>query len=520
MREFINIIEQLNESTGLAGRKPGDVFRDQFGDELSFNEIRVLPEGGGKYSPEEMDNFLKWAGNIDWQNKRTAKSGAIALITLDPMEEGTPLGNDAITIGRFLDQAKPSLTDNYIPNTFNTGERVWKFGGKASASGEVTVSKTDSKLSPQDLLGDKIDLRVDDIMNQLAMSLGTDNPLYAVAHRIATGEPLPISFPVPEGYSFAAFRDYFCEILQPIALQKGQFSGNAMEAAEKFLGGSFENTLISFDESKTAGLSDSIMTTEDGREVKISTKGGKGATASVKNLSDAVAVLEQTKDGKKLLAKYKDLTDILKGIETSGQYNAPLYLAQQYEIITPDEVKKIQNLRNSQLTSLNNISALGLSKKLQNMAMNRGTNDPDNVNLFYHLTAAVAHKVAEYVNKNTGFSQGATTLLNNGALIQMYTKASEGEKSWKLGEFNTVYPGNSIKGVFLDAGKNYYSTSVKGNFTFKIDKGSGVPKDESEEVGATNVGRDKRSNSLAKASKDIVNPVNKPRETGTRTKRK
>ena len=154
------------------------------------------------------------------------------------------------------------------------------------------------------------------------------------------------------------------------------------------------------------------------------------------------------------------------------------------------------------------------------MAMNRGTADPDNVNLFYHLTAAVAHKVAEYVNKNTEFSQGATTLLNNGALIQMYTKASEGEKYWRLGEFNTVYPGNSIKGVFLDAGKNYYSTSVKGNFTFKIDKGSGVSKDDSEEGEATSVGRGKRSTGLTAAAKNIVNPVNKPRETGTRTKRK
>jgi len=33
MREFINIIEQLNESTGLAGRKRADVFKNANGDE-------------------------------------------------------------------------------------------------------------------------------------------------------------------------------------------------------------------------------------------------------------------------------------------------------------------------------------------------------------------------------------------------------------------------------------------------------------------------------------------------------
>jgi hypothetical protein len=101
----------------------------------------------------------------------------------------------------------------------------------------------------------------------------------------------------------------------------------------------------------------------------------------------------------------------------------------------------------------------------------------------------------------------------------MYTKASEGEKYWKLGEFNTVYPGNSIKGVFLDAGKNYYSTSVKGNFTFKIDKGSGIAKDDELNT-SPSVGREKRGGSFAKAAQDVINPVRKEKEKGIRAKRK
>lgn len=478
MRELINKLEQLNEATGLAGRKPGDVFTDATGQKITFDDLRFFPEEGGKYEPEELNKVLvkvsKQVPNIYWQNAKSSRSGGFALASFTG-------DNGEFTVGRYLEQTRPSATDNYVPNSFTTDGVTWKFGGKAAKSDDGGVSKTESKLSPQDLLGDKIDLSVGDIMNQLAMSLGTDNPLYAVAHRLASGEPLPMTFPTPEGYNFAAFRDYFCEILQPIALQKGQYTGNAGEAAARFLGGSFEDTLISFDDSKTAGLSDSIMTLADGRYIKVSTKGGKGATASVKNLGDSIKELEVAKEGKAILKKHTELITILNTIKDAGQYNSPLVLAQEYGIITPDEAKKIQNLRNSKLTSMKNIGSLGLSKKLQNLALNRGTANPDSVNLFYHLTAAIAYKVADYVNKNTSFSAGATTILNNGALVQMYTKASEGKDSWTLKEFNTVYPGTSIKGVFLDAGKNYYSTGVKGNFTFKIDKGTGVEKDDASE---------------------------------------
>ena len=58
MRDLINIIELLTEATGLAGRKPGDVFRNANGNELIFNDIRFFPEEGGRYEPQEMDNVL------------------------------------------------------------------------------------------------------------------------------------------------------------------------------------------------------------------------------------------------------------------------------------------------------------------------------------------------------------------------------------------------------------------------------------------------------------------------------
>ena len=509
MREFINIIEHLTESTGLAGRKPGDVFRNENGDEAIFNDIKFFPEGGGKYTPEELDQALaqveQQVPNIQWQNSRSGRTGGFAIISF---------GN--FVIGQYLQEVKPSRNDNKISNTFTVDGSTYKFGGKSAA-------KADAGLSPQDLLVDKLDLTIPGIMNQLASSLGTDNPLYAIAHNIAMGQPLPMTFDAPEGVSFTAFRDYFCEILQPIALQKGQYTGNAGEAADKFLGGSFQQTLISFDDSKTAGLSDSVMSTKDGRSVLVSTKGGKGATASAKNLVDQINQLEETPDGQKFLQKHSEVVTLLREIQDAGQAGAPLMLGIRYGIISPDDADMIRAFKKLSPVSMDNLGQLGLSKNLLKLAQGRKTDDPDNVNLYYHLMAAVAHKAAEEVNDKTKFSVAAADILNNGALVQVYTKASEGKGQWTLQEFNTVYPGESIKGVYLSAGKTYYSTGIKGNYTFKIDKGSGKPKDD-EEVSAPEIRAKREKNAgrdeLATAARDIVNPVNKPRETGTRTKRK
>ena len=176
-------------------------------------------------------------------------------------------------------------------------------------------------------------------MTQLAETLGTDNPLYAVAHKIAIGEGLPITFKAPTDISFSAFRDYFCEILQPMALQTGLFVGNAGEAAEAFLGGTYQDTLISFDTSKTAGLSDSIMTNSEGKFVKVSSKGGKGATASAKNLVDSINELQQTPNGTKLLKKYSDTINMLRDIQAAGQNGAPLVLGVRYNIIDHDDAR-------------------------------------------------------------------------------------------------------------------------------------------------------------------------------------
>ncbi|MFM6280645.1 MAG: hypothetical protein ACKN9K_20010, partial [Dolichospermum sp.] len=78
---------------------------------------------------------------------------------------------------------------------------------------------------------DQTNLTSEQIISQLEQKLGADSQLVEVAKQVAGGAQFPLKFPIPEGVSFTGFRDYFCEILQPMALQNGQFKGNAGEAA-------------------------------------------------------------------------------------------------------------------------------------------------------------------------------------------------------------------------------------------------------------------------------------------------
>lgn len=464
MRELINKIDSIivNESTGLAGRNPGDVFRNPAGEEIFFNNIRFFPEGGGRFNSDELDeaiqNIEAELGEINWLNNRTGSTGGFGIATFDDPEA------QQLFFGRYLNEVKPDPRANYIGNEVNG----FKLAGKAA-------EKAQAGLSPQDLLTKKDNLTVNDIIKELSQSLGTDSPLYQLAYDLAEGKSLPITIPAPEGLSFTAFRDYFCEILQPIALYHGNYTGNAGEAAAIFLGGDFKNTTISFDTTKTAGLSDSIMTTSDGREIKISTKGGAGAKASVKNLLDVVDELSESPAGARLLNKHKEVIDEIREIKAKGQKESPLYLGVKYNVISEKDADRIRSFKNAPLVNLDKVSDLKLSRNLKNLVDVKSPKNPESVNLFYHFLAVVAELAAEKVNTETNFSQAAAEILNNGALVQVYTKAKESNNQWTLTEFNTVYPGESIQGVYISSQKTHYSTDIKGNLTFVIDRGGKKP---------------------------------------------
>ena len=494
MRDILDKLDHLLESTGLANRKPGDIFKNKEGDQISFNNIEFYPRNGGKFDSEQLNSIVQKLGaDIQWQNSPSKSGGGIAVVTFDT-EKGP------IQYGFFRKEIYANKLDNKIKNDSIPG---YSFSGKAA-------EKVQSGLTPQDLLTKKDNLTQEEIIEQLIKKLGEDNPLVQVAIRVSRNEKFPIKFPAPEGISYTGFRDYFCEILQPMALQNGQYEGNAGEAAETFLDGSFAGTLISFDAAKNAGLSDSILSTPEGKYVKISTKGGKGAQASVKALADSLNELQVSPIGKKLLDTYSETVEIINQILARGQVGAPLYLGVKFDIITEDEAKQILNLRKLPPVDLKNIDQLDLTDNLKKLAKERDTDMPESTNLFYHLIASVAHLAAKEVNNKTDFSKTATDILNNGALVQVYTVSSERKDEWSLDKFETVYPSKNIKGVYLSAGKNYFSTQIKGNFTFVIDKIGKKPKEENSEPEVAQATASISNKEFTKTAKELERGLRQP----------
>ena len=474
-REFKSV---LLESRGLGARKSGEEFVSTGNpeDKIYVDSVAFYPSDAEAFPTyEEMlaavdqvkDSLPGVVFNLAGTFKNSDRAFGVAIFD-------RPGGNKIGFIKPYK-SVKLDPTQNGWDN--QTGIPGYKYNSK-------TAVKTQSGLTPQDILTNSNDLAPQDIVAQIAAKLGNDNPLTMLANSLAQGQKLPISIPAPEGQSFTAFRDYFCELLQPIALHNGQYTGNAGEAANVFLGqDGFAGTTINFGTDKTEGLSDSILVSPEGRKIKVSSKGAKGAAASAKNLADAARELEQS-DSKLLKnKKVAEVVQLVEEIVSAGQAGAPLVLGMKYGVIDQEDANLINSWRKMAPIDLASVDQMEMSEKLKNLILNRSTNTPENTNLFFHALAAVAHVAAKHVNEKTDFSNVASTILNNGALVQVYTTASERQGQWTLQGFKTVWPSKSVTGVLFSAGKTYYSTGIKGNFTFKILTNGAKPvEDETTEI--------------------------------------
>ena len=219
-----------------------------------------------------------------------------------------------------------------------------------------------------------------------------------------------------------------------------------------------------------------MLVNPEGKQIKLSSKGKDGASASVTNLQKSVQELSVVPAGKKLLTKYKEEIDILDTIEKNGHFGAPLKLAVQYDMLTPEEATQVLSLRNK--GPKDKIVGTGqLSKRLEGMYEGRKAKDVGRIIPIEHMTAAIAYRVADHVNKNTNFGQAASNILNNAALVQMYTDTVDGKDTITLTKLTAVYPSQTVTGVLLDASKVYFSTGGKGNYTFTILKNGAKPSD-------------------------------------------
>ena len=460
MRDLIESLDRIlvAESTGLANRRPGDQWADPNGNQLSFQDLEFYPDSGRFETTEELQSAVEqivkklgiFQSDVVWSNSATARSGGFGLAQFKDDR------NRMVYVGRYFEKISPVPTQNFFPNTLPGDYRLQTAAARKEHSG----------YKPTDILT-KIDgLTPGDIAEQIETKFGADSD-EAVAVRQFIDSDLPVSVPAGS-MEFSAFTNYFAELLQPMALVLGKsYTGNAGDAADKFLTqGGFADCTISFGGTATGGLTDSVLSNSAGETLGISTKAQQGAKASAQNLVDKISQMRGDPDGQKILDQYPEEISLLEMI-TEGSTPGALNTAIVADIITPEEKNQVLSLQN--LSAGDEAIGTGrLSDNLEKMYQERTVRSPGKIVPFYHLRAAIAYRVQDWVNNTTNFSKAASAILNWGAFIQVHSQIKQQEDSFTIEPFRTVYPSTAVTDVLLSAGKTFYSTGSKGNFVFKI----------------------------------------------------
>lgn len=458
MRHYL---ELLTESVGLANRRSGDLWQNDQGDQIVFQSLTFYPEVGSYETNEDLQAALAQAAqetgvSVDsmvWSNQPRG-AGAFAIAHFKDANDETR----DYYVNRWFRDISPNRTENNFPNDLPGGFKLQT----------KTAKKERAGYKPTDILTKLDDLTPADIVDQVKAKFGESSDEARAIEIFVAGKPTD---PIPLGnMNFEAFTNYFSEMLQPMALVLGKpVKGNAKDAEAKFFGNQgFSTCTISFGGSKIGGLTDSSLTNPEGRTIGISTKAKSGAKASAKNLDDKVKEMIADPDGRKLLDRYKEEVGLLAMIVDGGYIDGPLNLAVNYGMIDASEKAQVKALR--KLGPQNIVGQGLLSKRLEKLYKERKAADPSTIVPFYHMLAAIAYPVADYINANTNFGEAASTILNFGAFMQAYTNATKRGDSIILNEFTYEYPSTAVTDVLLSAHKTYYSTGNKGNFTFKIMK--------------------------------------------------
>ena len=465
MRDLLNLLDTLSEARGLSARKPGEIYArvgsDADDDKITFQSLDFYPETGAYSSMDEMMDVLdqlETQAKIKFEkiNQPTARTRAFGVAGFD-----TAVGRRYLV--KFAADIKPVRTQNTF---FQTKDIPGNFS-QTDARG----SKEKAGYKPSDVLTDFRSQTPATILAQIAAKFGEDSDEYNAAVIIANATQFPVLVPAGN-MDFKGFRDYFCEMLQPCVLINGApVKGNAAKAAEVFMGqNGFADCVVSFNQNVSGTLYDSLLVNPAGKQIKLSSKGAKGAMASVINLLKSARELEDAGLGN-IVEPYQEIIDILKIIDDGNHNSGPLNLAIEQKMITPNEAEQVMTLNQYAGQPGFDIDDTDLSDNLKKIYKERTAEDPSKIVPLNHMVASIAYKVCNKINTTTNFSEAAADILNNSAFVQMYTDAKQKGDQFIIEGFTTVWPSKLFTDVTLEAQKSYSSTSSSGGkLVFNINK--------------------------------------------------
>jgi|TARA_Y100000022_G_scaffold157914_1_gene140520 hypothetical protein len=452
---FFEFKPNLIEAKGVFGRKPGEPYIHQNGEKATFQQVFAIPDlaQGGKFeSPEARDQAIAEFeknnnASIEWTNSPNSGTLAFGIAQIRTSD-----GKD-IYWGRYLRQVKADMMGTWSNKEIPTG---WSLGTKGA-------QKIESGLDPQTLIKSQQKFKgPEQIIQTVRSNLATDGEVLTKALEDTSKGQLA-EFP-GQIDKLESIRDYFGEIMGPVAMMGGLVQGDAEQARQELAGGAnWKDLNIFWPMAMNYNLVDSVFLAPDGKEIGISSKGGSGAAASAKNLYDS---LEKNKGNAELMANTKYVADIVTTIATKSAKEAPFELGERFQLSSPALRKEAEEYMSAGKSDFE-----GMSEEAQKMV--EGVNFDSGVQGFntgYAITSALAKKVALKVNENPEFSQQAISLLNTASIIQLYTKVGKKGDDVRVTGYQAVYPPNFQGTVALDGSKNYYSSRIGGKFAFRFVK--------------------------------------------------
>jgi hypothetical protein len=445
--------KNLNEASGMRGRKVDSAFTD--GKKTLTLDTELYVKSKDKLTPQEKKAFF--------QNPQLAdKRPNVALVKFKDDSGKT------VIWAKYVDTKVPSMVS-------------WKSDGTESPPGDYEKYgfrniKAVSGISPSELIRTENPLGLKEIISTVSRNT-KDTALINALKDLAKG-----NLPTIVGYAdkLSAVRDNFGEIMAPVALLSGKNVGGSKEAEKDVLGGkTFSSAKVKWPMSKTTGLFDSYIVTSAKQFYGVSSKGAKGAPASLLNLADGIKKAEEDREDISRYIGFKRMVEIVKQYDSIEGIFELAKIYNPYEGYKKTDIdilkKEVIDYKTKGKTKPSN-NASNLAKKLWKENRSKFQVKSGTFNVGYAILSVVAKDVCRVINdkkalseEGANFSDSAKYFMNKLKFMQVYCNVKKEGDDVKVTSFDIVYTKSITGQVLLWADKNYFAGGPpKGKLSFKV----------------------------------------------------